>query len=85
MPLLRQVQKINEDSAMLPFSPDYGELWASMGRCALAAGDRATAHAYAAKARAVFAAQPGVESYVKAPLQQLDRLLGIRAATPKGS
>jgi tetratricopeptide (TPR) repeat protein len=83
MPLLRQVQKINEDSAMLPFSPDYGELWASMGRCALAAGDRTNALAYASKARAVFAAQPGVEPYVKAPSQQLDRLLGIRNVAPK--
>jgi serine/threonine protein kinase len=84
MALLQKVQQTFDANGTYPNSPDYGELWAIVGRCALDGGDRATALAYAAKARAVFVAQPQVAPYLKAPSQQLDRLLGIRAASAKG-
>jgi tetratricopeptide (TPR) repeat protein len=84
MVLLKKVQQTFDANGFYPTSPDYGELWAIIGRCALDSGDRATAMTYAAKARAVFADQPDVAPYLKAPSQQLDRLLGIRHVAPKG-
>jgi tetratricopeptide (TPR) repeat protein len=81
--LLKKVQQTYDANGSFPNSPDYGNLWAVIGRCAIDAGDRANALAYAAKARAVFAAQPDVAPYLKAPSQQLDRLLGIRPMATK--
>jgi serine/threonine protein kinase/tetratricopeptide (TPR) repeat protein len=82
--LLKKVQQTYDANGSFPDSPDYGNLWALIGRCAFDAGDRVSAATYAAKARAVFAAQPDVAPYLKASSQQLDRLLGIRAAPSKG-
>jgi serine/threonine protein kinase len=83
--VLGKVKQGYEESAIYPNSPDYGQLWALIGRCAFDAGNRASARAYAAKASAVFAAQPDVAPYLKAPLQQLDRRLAIHPSSPKGS
>jgi tetratricopeptide (TPR) repeat protein len=82
--LLKKVQQSYDANGSFTNSPDYGSLWALIGRCAIDTGDRASALTYAAKARAVFSAQPDVAPYMKAPSQQLDRLLGIRLVGPKG-
>jgi tetratricopeptide (TPR) repeat protein len=84
MALLKKVQQSYDTNGSFPNSPDYGSLWALIGRCAFDSGDRTNAVAYAAKARAVFIAQPEVAPYMKAPSLQLDRLLGIRNVAPKG-
>jgi tetratricopeptide (TPR) repeat protein len=84
MALLKRVQQTYDNNQSFPNSPDYGNLWALMGLCDFNAGNRVSALAYAAKARAVFAAQPDVAPYLKALSQQLDRLLGIRNVTTKG-
>jgi tetratricopeptide (TPR) repeat protein len=84
MALLKRVQQTYDVNGSHPNSPDYGNLWAIMGRCAFDAGDRTTAANYAARSRAVFAAQPDVAPYLKQPALQLDRLLGIRAAVRAG-
>ena len=85
LPLLKKVQQTYDKNQSFPNSPDYGSLWALMGLCDFNAGDRAGAMAYAAKARAVFAAQPDVAPYMKAPSLELDRLLGIRSGSKKRS
>jgi tetratricopeptide (TPR) repeat protein len=84
MALLKKVQKTYDANGSHPNSPDYGNLWALIGRCAFDAGDRATATTYAVRARAVFAAQPGVSPYLKAPSVALDRLLGLRPGSNRG-
>jgi tetratricopeptide (TPR) repeat protein len=84
MALLKRVQQAYDANGSFPNSPDYGNLWALIGRCAIDSGDRVTALAYAAKARVVFVAQPDVAPYMKAPSQQLDRLLAIHSVKPKG-
>jgi tetratricopeptide (TPR) repeat protein len=77
LPLLRKVQATYDANGSYAYSPDYGNLWAIMGICMLDAGDRAGARAYAAKARAVFTAQPGVTPYLKAPWHELEHKLGV--------
>jgi tetratricopeptide (TPR) repeat protein len=83
--LLKKVQQTYDANGSFPSSPDYGSLWALMGRCAFDAGDRVSAMTYAAKARAVFAVQPDVAPYLKSPSLGLDRLLGVRSTSTKGS
>jgi tetratricopeptide (TPR) repeat protein len=67
-----------------PGHPDFGYGWAEMGLCALGVGDKASARNYAARARKVFAIQPGVSPYYKKPLQRLERLLGNPPSASKG-
>jgi tetratricopeptide (TPR) repeat protein len=83
--LLKRVQQTYDANGSFANGPDYGSLWAQIGRCAIDTGDRANALAYAAKARAVFAAQPDVAPYLKAPSLELDHRLGIRSAPTKVS
>jgi tetratricopeptide (TPR) repeat protein len=83
LPMLKKVQQTYDTNQSFPNSPDYGNLWALMGQCDFNASNRASAAAYAAKARAVFAAQPDVAPYLKAPSLELDHLLGIRTAPSK--
>jgi serine/threonine protein kinase/tetratricopeptide (TPR) repeat protein len=85
LPMLKKVQQTYDTNNSFPNSPDYGNLWALMGLCDFNAGNRASALAHAAKARAVFAAQPDVAPYLKAPSLELDRLLGFRAVSNKRS
>jgi tetratricopeptide (TPR) repeat protein len=82
--LLKRVQQTYDTNGSFPNSPDFGNLWALMGLCDFNAGNRVSAMTYAVKARAVFAAQPDVAPYLKAPSLELDRMLGIRTAKPKG-
>jgi hypothetical protein len=81
---LKKAQAVLDTFDLYPYSPDYGRIWGDLGLCTLAAGARTTALSYAAKARKVFAIQPGVSSYYKKPLQNLERLLGNHPAALKG-
>jgi serine/threonine-protein kinase len=72
-----------EKGNLNPGHPDFGYGWAEVGLCAFEMGDKAAALNYAAKARKVFAIQPGVSPYYKKPLQKLERLLGNQATTSK--
>jgi tetratricopeptide (TPR) repeat protein len=85
LPLMKSAMAALEATIQLyEGNPDVAQGWAQVGLCALEAGDRAAAMRYAAKARKAFAIQPGVSQYYKNPSQQLDRLLGVGAATPRG-
>ena len=57
------------------FSPELARIRAVAGLCALKAGDRVSAKAFAAQARAAFTEQPGVSDYYKRPLAELDAAL----------
>jgi serine/threonine-protein kinase len=59
-------------------APWTAHLRGRVGLCALAAGDRGLALESARLARAAFVTQPRVSPYFKAPLQQLERALGLR-------
>jgi tetratricopeptide (TPR) repeat protein len=82
--LLKKTESELGKSNTYPYSPDYGRVWGDLGLCTLAAGDRTAAQNYAAKARKVFAIQPGVSPYYKKPLQKLEHQLGMRSTDSKG-
>jgi tetratricopeptide (TPR) repeat protein len=85
LPLLKKsLAYATEKMDPYPGDPDFGQSWAEAGLCAFETGDKAAAHRYAAKARKVFAIQPGVSPYYKKSLQKLERLLGNNLAAPKG-
>jgi len=84
LPLLKKVERIYDANGSYATSPDFGQLWAIMGLCALDAGDRPGALAYASRAHAVFTAQPIVSPYMKAPWRNLERRLGM-PSPPRGT
>jgi tetratricopeptide (TPR) repeat protein len=73
--LLKKVKAYYEGQFVYSASPLYGRLWGLLGQCQLDLSDPAGARQYAAKARKVFAIQPGVSPYYKKPLQKLERSL----------
>ncbi|HWH84645.1 MAG TPA: protein kinase [Burkholderiaceae bacterium] len=74
--MLESVLRERLDDALSEAAPEAGRLFALIGTCALAAGDRATAAREAARARQAFDRQPGVSPYFKRPVEALDAQLG---------
>lgn len=64
------------EPALSPAAPALARLRAVAGRCALPAGDRASAAQWAARARTAFVAQAPVSDWYRLPLHGLDRALG---------
>ena len=80
-PLLQKsLHDYGDVSVLSPNSPFLALARASVGNCALAAGNRKEALQLSRQARAAFAVQPGVSPYYKAPLFKLERALGLHLA-----
>jgi tetratricopeptide (TPR) repeat protein len=76
--LLKPLEAEEAREGVLPQAPWRASRAAVIGLCALGAGDRKMAVAYAAEARAAFTTQPGVSPYYKASLARLERALGLK-------
>jgi tetratricopeptide (TPR) repeat protein len=74
--LVESIQSISVFTSEV--DPGIARLRAVAGLCALSAGNRGSALAFASQARAAFTAQPGVSPYYKAPLFKLERALGLK-------
>jgi hypothetical protein len=74
--LVESIQSISVFSS--DQDPGVARMRAVAGLCAMTAGNRASALAFAAQARAAFTTQPGVSPYYKAPLFKLERSLGLK-------